>query len=90
MGFVCLDGPEIEDDYHNFTALKYAAFASSARDARYFLFSKWHVIAYAYVDRSNSCNEENAAAIAHGVHWAVCIDVILILHIRLCFIRWNV
>jgi phenylalanyl-tRNA synthetase alpha chain len=21
MGFICLDGPEIEDDYHNFTAL---------------------------------------------------------------------
>jgi phenylalanyl-tRNA synthetase alpha chain len=38
MGFVCLEGPEIEDDYHNFTALNLPALhpARAMQDTFYF------------------------------------------------------
>ena len=53
VGFDSVRGPEIEDDYHNFEALKLAGAPSGEGHARYILCDGQFVAADTYVTRSS-------------------------------------
>ena len=75
-GFAVAVGPEIEDDFHNFTALNVPDDASGACDARYLLFPRWPVVAHPYVAGADSRHAGRTVRRSGSSHLDVCIAAI--------------
>lgn len=68
MGFSVADGPEIEDDWHNFTAMNTPEDHPRPRYAGYVLCGRcsWNVVAYTHVARTSA--RDGIAQAAHSHH----------------------